>query len=185
MKILKVTLVYLIVLSNTLESSLKGQKHTPITEKPFLRKLQFKTKKPSTIPETTKGKCKGENYIIVKYSKDVSLPIPNPQTDDSNKDSKIKCISTNGSKIKSDTKASKFKFYLKNDVTSLENIFSKYEPSKILSLDFSHFKIKTLTNLKIWLKCFKVALNYNLWIYLKYLHHRLKICRRCLRNVAD
>ena len=94
MKIVKVTLVCLIVLSNTLERTLKDQQHKPMTEKPSLRKLEGEqtteggggggatpaegaTPEEPTSPEgggtTTTEECDAKgNYIIVKYSTDLN-----------------------------------------------------------------------------------------------------------------
>jgi len=170
-----VTLICLIVLSNTLERTLKDQKHMPIDEKPSLRKLgdtETDPKNPAGEPATAEEKCDGDNYIIVTYSGELSLTVPGgtstdpaqgnqggrrvlaggdgdttPPADDSSKTSKIECISTSSGKIKSDTKASEFQFYPTKDTTSLENIFSEYEPTKIISLDFSNYKLENLENL--------------------------------------
>ena len=143
-----------------------------IAEKPFLRKLDDTD--PAGEPASNEEKCEGESYIIVKYSEEVTLqekqgtgpnadPDPNaepdPNTDPGNggrvlqgdtpptDDSKIDCISTDGKKLQDNQKASEFQFYLKESIGSLENIFSKYQPTKIASLDFSNCKLETLTNL--------------------------------------
>ena len=206
MKIAKVTLICLIVLSNTLERTLKDQKHMPIAEKPFLRKLE----EPATASDGEKCE-EGGNYIIVKYSGEVKLQVTSGESteggqgggstteggqgggstteggqgggstteggtgrrrvlngegngdqsqegdgngsggaspqNESSKDSGIKYICAGGNKIKSDTQASEFQFYLNEDIESLENIFSNYEPTKISSLDFTNFKSEKLTNL--------------------------------------
>ena len=157
MKIAKVTLICLIVLSNTLERTLKDQKHMSIAEKPFLRKLDDGT---PADPGTTGENCKeGGSYIIVKYSEEVVLQKkqetdPEPgngervlQETQPADDSKIDCISTGGKKLEDDQKASEFQFYLKESIDSLENIFSTYQPTKITSLDFSNCKLETLKNL--------------------------------------
>ena len=138
-----------------------------IAEKPFLRKLGDTD--PAGKPESNEEKCEGASYIIVKYSEEVVLqekqgtdpgpdPDPDPNAPPDNgrvlqeetppaDNSKIDCISTGGIKLKEDQKATEFQFYLKDSIDSLENIFSNYQPAKIISLDFSNCKLKTLKNL--------------------------------------
>ena len=151
MKLTKVTLICLIVLSNTLERTLKDQKHISIAEKPSLRQLEDPDPAPASTP------CEGKNYIIVKYSEKLKLPVPAekpPEGDGrvledgaATGDERIVCISSESSQITETTEATEFQFYLKDEETSLENIFSKYEPTKITSLDFSNCKLDVVTNL--------------------------------------
>ena len=145
MQLTKVTLICLIVLSNTLERTLKDQKHISIAEKPSLRQLEDPAPDP---PASTP--CEGKNYIIVKYSEKLKLPVPAEKAPEgggrvledgaATGDERIVCISSESSKITATTEATEFQFYLKDEETSLENIFSKYEPTKITSLDFSNCK---------------------------------------------
>ena len=75
----KVILICLIVLSNTLERTSKVQKHFPITEKLSQRKLQGEASVSGN--DSSEEKCEeGGNYIIVKYSEDVSLPLPSEES---------------------------------------------------------------------------------------------------------
>ena len=117
MKLTKVTLICLIVLSNTLERTLKDQKHISIAEKPSLRQLEDPT--PGTPASTP---CEGKNYIIVKYSEKLKLPVPAEKAPEGGGrvleggadtgDERIVCISSESSKITETTEATEFQFYL-------------------------------------------------------------------------
>ena len=114
MKLTKVTLICLIVLSNTLERTLKDQKHISIAEKPSLRQLEDPA--PASTP------CEGKNYIIVKYSEKLKLPVPAEKAPEGGGrvleggadtgDERIVCISSESSKITETTEATEFQFYL-------------------------------------------------------------------------
>ena len=159
MKLVKVTLITLIVLANTFDKIPKQSQYHYISEKHSQRKLTGEETGGETGGET-EGETGGEtggsqgkddatcdttgSYIIVKYSQDVELSFSGEAT------SKIKTICSNKTAVEANKniKAKEFEFYIGKTESSLEDIFSEYQKESISSLDFSNFKPDKLESMK-------------------------------------
>ena len=128
MKLVKVTLISLIVLANTFDKIPKQPKYNSISEKHPQRRLSDPP--PATTPCDTNG-----SYIIVKYSTKVNLTLS--ELGESIVD-KI-CSNYTQSTTENVIEATDFEFYIKNDINSLGNIF-QFQNENISSIDFSNFK---------------------------------------------
>ena len=140
MKLVKVTLITLIVLANTFDKIPKQSQYHYISEKHSKRKL---TGEEEAGGETGGSQGKDDttcgttgSYIIVKYYQDIELSFSGGEN------SKIKTICSNKTAVEADknTKAKEFEFYIETTESSLEDIFSEYQKESSSSLDFSNFK---------------------------------------------
>ena len=122
MKLVKVTLISLIVLANTFDKIPKQPKYNSISEKHPQRRMQEEN------PCATNG-----SYIIVKYSTKVNLTSSNLGDSVENICSNYTPTTDNG------IEATDFEFYINKEATSLEKIF-EFQKESISSIDFSNFK---------------------------------------------
>ena len=148
MKLVKVTLITLIVLANTFDKMPKQPRYYPISEKHSQRRLTD----PEDEPKPADA-CEGENYIIVTYSENVTLTLE-VDSEGNPTDANIEKICS-GKKQINPLKASEFEFYMKNTVESLIDVFKEYEKERISSLDFTNFEpAKNLVSMKSLFKGF-------------------------------
>ena len=154
MKLVKVTLITLIVLANTFDGIPKQPQYYSILEKHSPRRLTGDDDKEEPKQDDATS-CDGtENYIIVKYSDKVTITFDNSDETSDKYDKNFKTICSDKNKITS-LEATEFEFYLAENVESLTDIFEKYEKEKISSLDFTNFKQnEKLTSLKSLFKGF-------------------------------
>ena len=145
MKLVKVTLITLIVLVNTFDGIPKQPQYYSILEKHSPRRLNGEDPAEGPKQDDPTDCDVNENYIIVKYSENVTIPLDSADTN-------FQTICSDKKKVSS-LKASEFEFYLVETVETLTDIFEKYEKEKISSLDFTNFKPKE--NLKSLKSLFK------------------------------
>ena len=134
MKLVKVTLISLIVLANTFDKIPKQLKYNSISEKqPQRRRQDGDTDPPAADPKDTTACATDGSYIIVKYSTKVNLT-------SSNLGESVEKICSNYTPTTDNgIEATDFEFYIKDDTNSLGNIF-EFQKENISSIDFSNFK---------------------------------------------